>query len=681
MNHFQLRFRQVHLDFHTSEHIPGVAVKFDATVFAQTLRDARINSITCFARCHHGRLYYDSKQFPERMHPNLKNKNMLKEMIEACHKIDIRVPIYITVQWDLFTAEQHPEWIAIDRDGKQIGAEPYRPGFYQVLCVNTPYREFLKSNIKEIMETLDTDGIFLDIVYPIDCSCAHCRRKMKQEGINIYDDEQRMNYAHKMIDTFKLELSEFMRKINPNCSIFYNTSHIGVLQRKTKEAYSHFELETLPSGDWGYLHFPVTMRYARTLGLDCLAHTGKFHTEWGDFHSFKNKEALEYECFRMLAMGAKCLIGDQMEPSGKLSEPVYDLIGSVYKQVEEKEPWCEDVKAVSDIGVITPEEFYGADRAKLPDALMGVERMFDQLGYQFDIIDTVSAFNEYKMLVLPDTIPVSHALNTKLEQYIQQGGKVIATFESGLSPDKGRYHFAAAGVELKDEFAYTINGELARGKMTSNNEYVDYVLPRGDIGKGLPKTEHVMYMKGLEIQATSQSEVLAYLIKPYFDRTYEHFCSHRQTPSSGEVGGASIVRNGDVIYFSNPIFSIYNIKAPKWCKTLIKNAVDMLLADKVIDHDGPSSLFVSLNEQAKDNRYIAHYLHYIPERRCQEIDIIEDIIPLYHIKSSVRIKGKVQSVQLVPQCSSIKFTQQDDRVEFIIEKINGHQMVCIQFEG
>ena len=39
------------------------------------------------------------------------------------------------------------------------------------------------------------------------------------------------------------------------------------------------------------MHFPLTARYARNLGIDCVSHTGKFHTSWGDFHSFKNKAA------------------------------------------------------------------------------------------------------------------------------------------------------------------------------------------------------------------------------------------------------------------------------------------------------------------------------------------------------------------------------------------------------
>jgi hypothetical protein len=91
-----LRYRQIHLDFHTSEHIEGIGAEFDPEEFASTLERARVDSVTCFGRCHHGWIYYDTRAFPERRHPHLK-RNLLKEQIEACHARNIRVPIYVTI--------------------------------------------------------------------------------------------------------------------------------------------------------------------------------------------------------------------------------------------------------------------------------------------------------------------------------------------------------------------------------------------------------------------------------------------------------------------------------------------------------------------------------------------------------------------------------------------------------
>ena len=84
-----LPMRQVLLDFHTGPDIPDVGRDFDATEFARTMKDAHVNSVTVFAKCHHGHLYYDTKR-PER-HPGMKrNLNLLGEQVEALHRQGIR---------------------------------------------------------------------------------------------------------------------------------------------------------------------------------------------------------------------------------------------------------------------------------------------------------------------------------------------------------------------------------------------------------------------------------------------------------------------------------------------------------------------------------------------------------------------------------------------------------------
>ena len=186
------------------------------------------------------------------------------------------------------------------------------------------------------------------------------------------------------------------------------------------------------------------MRYARTLDVACLGMTGKFHTSWGDFHSLKNEEALQFECFQMLALGARCSVGDQLHPSGKIDAPTYDLIGSVYREVERKEPWCRGARAVSDLAVFTPEEFIGG---RTPPPALGAIRMLQEGAHQFDIIDSAQTdLSRYKVLVLPDEITVDPTLEQKLTSYLQAGGALIASHRSGLNEEKTDFGLPALGV-------------------------------------------------------------------------------------------------------------------------------------------------------------------------------------------------------------------------------------------
>ncbi|MEW6402863.1 MAG: hypothetical protein AB1649_13760 [Chloroflexota bacterium] len=181
----------------------------------------------------------------------------------------------------------------------------------------------------------------------------------------------------------------------------------------------------------------------------------------------------------------------------------------------------------------------------------------------------------------------------------------------------------------------------------------------------------------MDVEAEPGSETLANKVLAYFDRTYRHFCSHRQTPSSGQVGRPAVIKNGRVIYFANPIFSEYNAVAPQWEKQVFLNALALLLPDPLVRHDGPTTLQVTINEQPDENRWIVHLLHYIPERRSQEIDIIEDVIPLYNVKISIKLP-KVKDVMSVPEQESLPYEQKDGHVEFMIPQLVGHQMIALE---
>jgi len=672
-----LPFRQIHLDFHTSEHIDGIGALFDPEDFATTLEKAHVNSITCFARCHHGWIYYDTKINPERRHPHLA-VNLLKAQIEACHAHNIRVPIYTSVRWDHYTANQHPEWLVTDEKGIIDGTPPFEAGFYRTICLNSPYVEtFFKPHVREILETFPTDGLFFDIVMPSVCACRYCRAKMEAEGLDPTDAEARRQFGLKTTNLFKQDMTRFVRQLNSECTIFYNEGHIGARHRAIAEAYTHFEVESLPSGDWGYLHFPITMRYARTLGKDCLGQTGKFHISWGDFHSYKNVEALQYECYRMLALGARCSIGDQLHPGGKIDPQVYELVGSVYREVEKKEPWCRNARPVTEIGVLTPEEFYGGGIGGMPPALMGVTRMLETSAHQFDILDSACDLSGYKVIILPDRIPVDAKFGRKLRGYLESGGALIASFESGMNPEASEFARQVMGVRLKSNGPRDLNGELVRGKFYPRADYVEYILP-GQLGKSLAQTEYALYIRGMDVEAETGSDVLANKVSSYFDRTYHHFCSHRQTPSSGKVDGPAVIMRECVIYFANPIFSEYNAVAPRWEKQLFLNALDLLLPDPLVRHNGPTTLQVTVNEQPDKNRWIIHLLHYIPERRSQEIDIIEDVIPLYNVKISIKSPG-IKTVMCVPQQEPLTFENKEGRGEFMVPELIGHQMIALEF--
>ena len=165
----------------------------------------------------------------------------------------------------------------------------------------------------------------------------------------------------------------------------------------------------------------------------------------GRFRALRNQAALDYECFRMLAQAAKCSLGDQMHPRGRLEKAVYDRIGSTYKKVEEKEPWCIGAQAVTEIGFLSTRKPTTQEPVATSDA--GATNMLAELHQQFDVLDRDSDFSRYSVLILPDSHRFDQDLLRQVRSYLAGGGKLILSHESGLDLDGKQFVLSEMGVE------------------------------------------------------------------------------------------------------------------------------------------------------------------------------------------------------------------------------------------
>ena len=177
-------------------------------------------------------------------------------------------------------------------------------------------------------------------------------------------------------------------------------------------SYTHVEIESLPSGMWGYTHFPLFVRYFQPLGKELLGMTARFHKSWADFGGLKPRAALEYETGQMVAHGARCSIGDQMHPRGTLDKGAYQLIGQIYQRIAQREPWLEGATSHTQVAVLQAEErpVGMGGRIQVSEAEQGAVRMLTQLKHQFDLIDAEEDFGRYELLVLPDSLSENEAL-------------------------------------------------------------------------------------------------------------------------------------------------------------------------------------------------------------------------------------------------------------------------------
>lgn len=661
---YTIPYRHIHLDFHTSGLIEGLGKDFSKEEFKEALRVGHVDSITICAKCHHGWMYYPSKFFP--VHPHLQF-DLFGEMLNAAKELGLRVKAYLSVGYDEVIALDQSQYLMRKADQSlDTTADFLSPGYHQ-FCVNTPYLERVCAQIEELLSLYVVDGIFLDIVGVRSCYCSSCMREARQKGIDPADEQAMQTIWEHTYFQYVERIKESVERIQPGIEIFHNSGHIDRGRRDLIDVNSHLELESLPTGGWGYDHFLVSSRFVQHLGKPYLGMTGRFQYGWGDFGGYKHPNGMRYEVSRFLAHGAGCSIGDQMHPYGKLESGLYRMIGSVYQEVEAKEPWCRDVKAVADVAILSTESAgnYAIRGAK--DSLVqgssdiGAARMLAEGHHLFDVLAKQDDFGAYKVLILPDRIHVDDELEEQLLSYVDGGGKLLVTGSSCRS-NSGKLA-TRLGIRCHGTDPYIPN----------------YVAPVFKTG-ALDADSFVMYQGSQEIEVIDPAcTLLASVQHSFFNRSVEHFSSHYHTPSTLENAGPGMVYGSAGVYAAWNLFSEYALKGNLVAKYVVLKALDLVLETRTIETPYPSQVEITLMHQAQHRRYVLHVLHGSRVIHGTHLEVVEDCITLPSTPISIAVEETIQSVTLVPQRIDHPFTIKEGRVEFIMPPLSCHQMVCLSY--
>lgn len=660
MKRDQLEFpkRTVHLDFHTGPDIPDVGRDFNALSFARTFKEAHIDSVTLFAMCHHGHLYYDTSH-PAR-HPGLsKSLNLLEEQQDALHSLGIRSPIYLSVQCNEFAANEHPEWIALTSELQQVkwGSSAYEAG-WQILDMSSPYQDYLAEILNEVLQKFTpVDGIFLDMCWDQPSSSKWAMDGMRKSGYDPRNLGDRSRYARETAHSYMARYRDMVEQAQRNhkpTGIWFNSRPKTNLNIE-KKFLRHVEIEALPTGGWGYAYFPYVSRFVQHLNLPTLSHTGRFFKSWGDNSSLKPEMALKYECCQILSQGMTNGVGDLLHPRGMLSKSVYDLIGGVFAHIEACESYVEGGRLLSQIAVVI-DAVHGD---KPGPSGLGVTRALQQLQQQFSIVPMDVDLVGYELVIIPELTRINEELKLKLERFLSDGGALIVCGPAVLDDD---------GNPVMKEF-----GISTHGPSPFKHTFL-HATPAVSIG--LADYGYVMYEKGFRMTPETGTESLVAVGEPYFEREYDKFSGHEYTSEVHISSYSATVRKGKVITFSVPILEAYGLHAAPNYRILLGNCIDLLLINPLVRAKGPSKLETTVLETS--NGLLVHLLSFISERRAEGLDIVEDVLPLVNMPISVRFGHKPSRVFLAPEEVELPFDYKDGYIQTRINSTNGHSILVIQ---
>jgi hypothetical protein len=611
------------------------------------------------------------------MHPGL-DFDLLRAQIDACHEVNIKVPVYVSAGLNDMIMEVHPEWRECASDGFPLNI-PFEPGFRK-LCFNTPYLDWFCCLLQETVTLFpDADGIFTDIIHQGECCCPACVRDMLASGYDPQDPHDRRRFARQVLLDYYRRSTETVHGVVPEMPIFHNSGHISKSDTEILPYFSHLELESLPTGGWGYDHYPLSAAYCRNLDLEFLGMTGKFHTFWGEFGGFKHPNALRYECASMIANGSKCSVGDQLHPNGQLDVSTYKIIGAAYKEVEAKEKWCDNAKSLANIAIMGAEsvvedvlESVTADK----NGDIGASRILQEMHLPFEYIRPDMDLARFKMIILPDNVRLNSVNARRINEYLAGGGRIVLSGTSGMKKDA-------------DEFAVSVGAEFC-GMGTLSPTYIkgaDGYMPE------YLSSPFVIYSKACNIIPQEGAKSLGEVFEPYFQRSYKAFCSHQHAPYRNESNGfAAGVMTDNVLYFAHNVFTVYRGYGNVCLREFIANAIiEFLGSDRQIICNLPSQGRVTYMEQPDEKRCIVHllyantiyrggkYEHDGKSGGLDSMEIIEDLNPCPPVEVTVKCPRRIRKATLEPEGREIAVECNGDMVTFSVPSFTCHQMVVLQY--
>ena len=386
----------------------------------------------------------------------LGDRDVLGELVAGCRKLGM-VVIARTDPHATYDDVQaaHPDWIAVTADGqpRRHWASPEM----WVTCGLGPYNfDFMTEVKKEIMSRYRVDGIFINRWDGSGmCFCEHCRKNFKDTSgfelprTNNPQDPSRHAYIlwrqQRLFDLWQL-WDQAVRQINPDSCVIPNTG----------------------GGATSSLDMKKIGELAPTLMADRQARRGLM-APWAI-----GMNAKEYRA----AMGMKSIVGifsvgleepyrwkDSVQSGEEIRLWVADLVANgmrpwftkfggvlhderwlkpvedIYRRLAGWEKYLRNERPLARVAVVYSQQTAWFVGNKVEDNINGWYQALIEARIPFELVHDrlldAAHVSQFKTLILPNLAALSDAQCDQLRAFVNNGGSVIATYETSLCDEWG----------------------------------------------------------------------------------------------------------------------------------------------------------------------------------------------------------------------------------------------------
>jgi hypothetical protein len=594
--------------------------------------------------------------------------------------------------------DAHLDWIMVDANGNKV-RHPSDKDFW-LTCALGPYNfEFMTSVHEEIMTKYMPDGIFTNRWAGSGmCYCEHCQKNFQAfSGLALprtHDpqDPSRRQYIlwrqQRLFELWRL-WNDKIQRINPNASYIANAGGgaLSELDMKTvgELAPTLFADRQGRSGlmpPWA--NGKNGKEYRATLGRKAIV--GIFSMGLEDKYRWKDSVQSDDEIRLWVADG----IAHDLRPwFTKFDCKVIDarwmpVVEEMYKWHATHEAYLRNEQPLARVGMVYSQQtatYYGGDAAhsKVEDPSLGFYEALVEARIPFEMVHDhlldPEHIHQFRTLILPNIAALSVSQCKQLEEFVQSGGSLVATYETSLYNEWGvcQPNFGLASL-FGVNYAGKVEGPMQNSYLSLNKDSSGQYHP---LLKGFENAVRIINAAN-QVTVTVAGEGIYPLqvVPTYPDLPMEEVFPRKDTPTGQPGAIVRRVGKGRVVYLPGDIDRTFWETMSFDQARLLRNAVLWATDEPApLTVEGKGVLDVSVWTQK--NSMTAHLVNLTNPMMMK--GPIREIIPISEQKVEIQIPAgrKVKQVQLLVAGAKPNYTNKDGYIQLAVSSIALHEVIAV----
>jgi hypothetical protein len=571
--------------------------------------------------------YYNSKLLLKA--PGLGQRDPLAEAVEEARRHHLPIIAYCVVQQGGHFLRAHPEWEMRDPDGRRIGR----------FCYNSGYLEAMKQIVAEQL-TYGIAGFHMDMLDqgfgpPYGCWCEACRAQFQRDFGHpmpkgptwdaAWDDM--LEFRYRSSERFMKALAAHIKAINPAASVDFNYHgnppfSFEVGQRPVQHA-GLGDFITGETGVWGFSALTVGLNaefYRAAVPHQRVQVAMQRGVRMYHDQTTRPLNDLRWELLTLLAHGAFVTVVDKTGFDGWLDPVAYERIGAAFKEARAKREHFGH-RPVAEVGLwfsSRTRDWVGRERpADYFQSFLGAHKalVYEHIPYGVVLEENVTSdtLKQFPVVLLPNVGILSEREVVLLRRYVQEGGKLLITGQSG--------QFDRLGRPLAESVLSDLIGAKLKGRLQSLDNWVRFGSTETDVRAGhfapAVRPDWPFLVKGpATVYEPTSAQAIGQLLKPH--RTTRQIEGKEGTdwPMSAEapVGPAVLVNpagRGLVLTFAgSPDFATASEHHIIEARKLLRHAVRFLNPQPRLEITAPANVEAVVTDDPANRLLRVHLLGY-----------------------------------------------------------------------